>query len=164
MKHLKKAHQAQCMLYAFAMAFDVNPQDIIRHLRHDGTEVIWPDLPPPKCYRGFHIAEMYHFAMMNDYAIYELPREVITGHDDQHTKEVKIHDYLNYARAYKGVLLTENHAYAYDGWNVIDPDTGESHHSLLFSDVPWHTFYVVGKPCKSGPFMNCYDLDKENSK
>jgi hypothetical protein len=47
-----------CAATAFAMALDVPVAELIESIGHDGSEIIWPDLPDPMCRRGFHSQEL----------------------------------------------------------------------------------------------------------
>ena len=40
------------------MALDVPVAELIESIGHDGSEIIWPDLPDPMCRRGFHSQEL----------------------------------------------------------------------------------------------------------
>jgi hypothetical protein len=153
MKHLVKRHRAQCMLYAFAMAMDFqNDSDVqclIANIGHDGTEILWPELPEPNCYRGFHPCEIYFAAIKLDYAIYEFPRKVLIGHSDSTIKEPKLYFSIDTVilGSNRGVFITNNHAYAYDGFNLFDPDRlpNKCGDYRSHSDIDWHTFYKVTK-------------------
>jgi hypothetical protein len=50
------------MIYAAAMAFDCSPEDIIKRLGHDGTEVAFPEQEGQKQLRGIHIQELIDVA------------------------------------------------------------------------------------------------------
>jgi hypothetical protein len=47
------------------MVLDCLPKDIYDYLGHDGSEIIWPDLPDPYKRRAFHIQEMVDFCIEN---------------------------------------------------------------------------------------------------
>jgi len=44
-----------CLLHAFQT---VTGLDLVARLGHDGSEVLYPDLDPPMCCRGFHTQEL----------------------------------------------------------------------------------------------------------
>ena len=47
-----------CEVTAFAMALHTPVAELIEGIGHDGSEIIWPDLPDPMCRRGFHSQEL----------------------------------------------------------------------------------------------------------
>lgn len=47
-----------CLANAFAMALDIPIHEIFKSVGHDGSEIIWKDLPEPFNRRSFHIQEM----------------------------------------------------------------------------------------------------------
>lgn len=47
-----------CTPAAFATATDLPVQQLIDFIGHDGSEIIYPDLPEPYCRRGFLAAEV----------------------------------------------------------------------------------------------------------
>ena len=57
----KQPNDASCLATAFAMCFNVDVKKIFKELGHDGTEVLWPQMSPPNCYRGFHYSELHLF-------------------------------------------------------------------------------------------------------
>jgi len=149
-KHLVKKHKAQCMLYAFAMAMDVDVTTLIANIGHDGTEVLWPELASPKCFRGFHITEFVYTCFRMDYAIYEFPRNLSLGYSEETEKEIKPNFKIELdaiIRFNRGVFITANHAYAYDGFCIHDPDKeeGKVGSELLISDVDWQVFFGIIK-------------------
>lgn len=48
----------QCMIKSLALALRKPVEELVEILGHDGSEVIWPDNPPPTCYKGFHPQEL----------------------------------------------------------------------------------------------------------
>jgi len=75
-----------CLPTAFAMAMGEPVKDIMDYLGHDGSEIIWPDLPEPKCRRAFHPQEIVMFAFMRGWAAihFELnPQSVIIDLEEE---------------------------------------------------------------------------------
>lgn len=59
MKELKfKKINESCVLYAAAMCLEIEPEQLANLIGHDGTEVIWPHLKSPYCYKGVTIPEI----------------------------------------------------------------------------------------------------------
>lgn len=47
-----------CLPTAYSIVMGIPISKIYEIIGHDGTEIWWPDLPEPYCYRTFHIGEM----------------------------------------------------------------------------------------------------------
>lgn len=45
------------------MVIDVPMEIVCDMLGHDGSSILWPDLPEPLCRRGFHIEELQYVAL-----------------------------------------------------------------------------------------------------
>ena len=142
MKHLVKKHISQCMLYSFAMVLDVEPDYIIELLGHDGTEIFWPELREPKCYKGFHITEMAYTCYRFYHTCYEFPSALSLGHSDDTEKYIHpIFSINGIISSNNGVFITPNHALAWDAANqkILDPNGTER----KLSDINWDFFYLV---------------------
>jgi hypothetical protein len=46
-----------CTLAAYAMALNLELDQLISKIGHDGSQILWPHLPDPMCRRGFHPQE-----------------------------------------------------------------------------------------------------------
>jgi len=142
MRHLIKKHRSQCMLYAFAMALNCDPDNIIKILGHDGTEILWPKFPSPKCFRGFHINEMVYVCFQCGFSIYEYPKYLELGHDESSARRIKVPYNIDELVQYNnGVLLNDVHAYAWDfhTQTVLDPDGPKSQ----LNQINWYIFYLI---------------------
>lgn len=51
------------------MLLDHSIQEVIQGIGHDGSEIIWPEKRDPLRRRGFHIQEVYHYALCSGYAL-----------------------------------------------------------------------------------------------
>jgi hypothetical protein len=56
-KLLRQSNRWSCLPTAFAMAAGLSFETLIERIGHDGSEIIWPDLPEPQRRRAFHIQE-----------------------------------------------------------------------------------------------------------
>jgi hypothetical protein len=75
-----------CLPTAFAMAMNIPVGEILTYIGHDGSEIIWPDLPEPKCRRAFHPQEIIMFAFVRGWAAihFELnPQSVIIDLEEE---------------------------------------------------------------------------------
>ena len=58
MKIQKQPNRWSCLPTSFAMILDVDVNELIRKIGHDGSEILWPNLEEPYCRRAFHIEEI----------------------------------------------------------------------------------------------------------
>jgi hypothetical protein len=49
-----------CLLKAFSFVSKVSESKFVELLEHDGTQILWPQLDPPYCYRSFQIEEFIY--------------------------------------------------------------------------------------------------------
>jgi len=116
---------------ALASVMNVAVEDIFDYLGHDGTEIIWPELPKPYCYRSFHIQEMCAYALMGNYAITTFtPMIGIAPRRSCEPHVVVCPHYADYTTYYQSVLTGTSaqgnpHAVAWDGKQMMDPSVGE---------------------------------------
>jgi hypothetical protein len=68
MKIQKQPNRWSCLPTAFAIALDVDVNLFIKHIGHDGSEFIWPEMPEPMRRRAFHIQECLDIAMKLGFA------------------------------------------------------------------------------------------------
>lgn len=57
MKLQRKPNRWSCIATAFAMALDIPVAEVFRIVGHDGSEVVFPELPEPIGRRGLHLQE-----------------------------------------------------------------------------------------------------------
>jgi hypothetical protein len=48
----------RCVLDAFCKAANISQEELLPLLGHDGSEIVFPDLPEPSCRRGFDPREI----------------------------------------------------------------------------------------------------------
>ena len=61
-----------CLPTSLAMVIDKPLKDIITVLGHDGSEILWPNIEKPDCYRSFTIPEMVFVALHFGYCLLEV--------------------------------------------------------------------------------------------
>ena len=115
---LQKSNNNDCLPYAFAMACDVEPNDFIQLLGKQGYNIAWPDLPNPKCYRGWHLQECMIVAYAHCKMCVPIYRNIVLGHDDEHLIYFEQEDF---PCSETGVLILKDHAVAYHGDKIFDP-------------------------------------------
>ena len=57
-----KPNPWSCSITSLAMTLHVPVQQLVDDLGHDGSEIVFPELPEPMCRRGFHSQELIHLA------------------------------------------------------------------------------------------------------
>ena len=129
-----------CLPTAFAIVLGVPVKNIIDFLNHDGSEVLWPNLPEPRCRRSFHVQEVINYCLANNYAVTESHR--MLGLRPIGTNDVKTFEnprYLDHMKYYNGVFTNEIHAFATLGGAVIDPASG----SRFTGQIAIHHYFIV---------------------
>ena len=115
MNHQCQPNEASCLLTSVAMLWGVRVEYLMSLLKHDGTEIIFPDLTVPRCYRGFNMDEIMYLAWLREHVIYVFNREVIVGHDEVCTRTL-IGPMLwkTLIENNDCVILNDSHAFAWD--------------------------------------------------
>lgn len=58
-----------CLADSFAECMGMDKLWVYEAIGHDGSEIIWPDLPDPYCRRGFHPQELIDMAWNHGWAV-----------------------------------------------------------------------------------------------
>ena len=112
-----------CLPTAFARALGISLDEMIERIGHDGSRIVWPDLPEPGCRRGFHIQECIEVARLMGMSV--MPVELYPRHAPTLDVEpitvlyadnvLRFNDFI---KSTKGVLTGSTqryeHAVAYD--------------------------------------------------
>lgn len=64
-----KPHRWMCLATSFAMALGIPVSRFCEIAGHDGSDIVFPDLPDPLCRRGFHIMEAIFVARRLAFAV-----------------------------------------------------------------------------------------------
>jgi len=119
------------MPLAFAMALEIPVGELLEELGHDGSELVFPNLPEPACRRGFHIQELVHVALRRGFAL--TPVElfpVLESADGKQTQAILYRDnnwkrFADILTASRGVIdgagFRFRHMVAYDRGRIFDP-------------------------------------------
>jgi len=120
-----------CMPLAFAMAMDVPVADLLAAVGHDGSKIVFPNLPEPACRQGFHIQEFIHAALKLSFAV--TPVElfpVLASADERQTLTILYPDnnwkrFTDAIASSRGVIdgrgFRFGHMVAYDHGRIFDP-------------------------------------------
>ena len=124
-----------CLPRAFAIALRVDAADFIKHIGHDGGQVIWPTLKDPARRRGFHIQECIDVASRAGFAV--TPFEMFPCHTPAFTvpsytivygcSEQAAYDrFRGIVYRTRGVITGHGnvvaHAVAYRNGTIVDPN------------------------------------------
>jgi len=141
-----------CMVTAFAIALGVPVDYIIKILGHDGSEIIFPDLPEPECRRGFHIQEIIDFARIHrEQAIVEIQPQYCFGNrydEKTWTPDIDfVKRFENAMRDYRGVIglrlvSGRQHALAWDRKLTYDP-RGNGHTDFTIDSEGVIVFWIL---------------------
>lgn len=117
-----------CMPTAFAMAFGQTVSTVIKCLKHDGSEILWPKNPEPYNRRGFHVQEFVDLGVCNNFAVLVIESKCML-HSMNENDARQVYSLLttnDYLKRYNGVLLgiingSYHAAYLHDR-KVYDPN------------------------------------------
>jgi len=160
MNLIKQPNRASCLATAFAMCMGVDVEHVFKILGHDGTEIAFTNLEVPRCYRGFHSAELIWLANSRGFTVMELPKSLDISHDMKDIKSFKpFYSVKMYFEHHDIVLTNGHHAIAWD-WrskSIYDP-MGKIYTDLaidyLYND--FDIFYIFGSKCQTS--LELFDL------
>ena len=145
----RKPNRWTCLPVSFAMVLDIPVQDIFNELGHNGSRILWPDLPEPMCRRGFHIQELIEIALRHGFAVtpFELS-PVLQCEDKEYCFDERWTAFATVVANSTGVLtgsgVRTHHAVAYALGQIFDPDNGVYDYSkvacegrLFYANCAW---------------------------
>lgn len=143
MLYVSSPNRWSCLPASFAMILDITFETMIRHIGHDGSDIVHPDLPEPLCRRTFHIDECTLVAVMLGHSITTLHFMPQLTTDGKHMIDIPMD--TEYLLRFPGVLSgrgeTMGHAVAWDGCIVHDPSRGV--YRLGAEPFDPHTLYAI---------------------
>ena len=122
-----------CLPTAFAMAIGITVEEMVNAIGHDGSKIIWPDLPEPRCRRGFHTQECIRVALLLGKSVTPVEYESRLAPGDVTPLTITNHRWFSaYLTTSCGVVTgvvgqngtAKGHALAYSYTLVADPTTG----------------------------------------
>jgi hypothetical protein len=127
-----KPERWMCLPASFAMALDIPLADVLHDVGHDGSQIVWPQLPEPMCRRGFHPQELIDVCLARGYAATRIElapaMTTVTGGPELHLFPDErawtrfIQAIQNSLGVIEGVGFRSGHAVAYDHGHIFDPD------------------------------------------
>lgn len=88
MRLQKQPNCWSCLPTAVAILLDVDLKDVLDKLGHDGSEILFPDLPDPIGRRAFVIQEIQYIMPHYGIALVEYSPGIIYSPTVNHTKEI----------------------------------------------------------------------------
>lgn len=144
MNLLIQPNRWSCTLTSFAIATDIPEKDLIDSLGHDGSEIIFPDLPEPLCRRGFDPREFIFPLYTKGIDVIQIDAYLNrVTYDNSYIIDNRMQMYIS-IKNNKGVLtgLTKRNKYHTVAWNgeyIYDPN-GTIYELELFNP---DCFYLV---------------------
>ena len=139
-----------CMPLAFATVLEIPVADLLTEIGHDGSKIVFPNLPEPACRQGFHIQELIHVALRRGLAVTPVELYPVSGSADARQTQTILYPDGNANRfaavlaSSRGVIdgtgLRFGHMVAYDHGRIIDPKGHEYGYSRIACEA--HQFYT----------------------
>jgi hypothetical protein len=105
------------------MLLNENPHRLLQELGHSGLEITYPDKPKPYCYRGHHIQEILDVCFRRDvYLTLVQPLPMLPEGTRVYTYEQAEKRWEKLIMGNPAILIGANHACAWDGEHVYDPN------------------------------------------
>ena len=127
-----KPNRWSCSVTALAMTLETPVQQIIDEIGHDGSQIIYPDLPEPMCRRGFHPQELITIAWQHGCCVtpFELFPSICPASDHYDSVIVEFvdnwHRFVSLIKSEMGILEGTGrrcrHAVHFNKGIIFDPD------------------------------------------
>lgn len=125
-----------CLVSSFAMALGVPVEQLINTVGHDGSEIIWPELPEPSRRRGHHPQEMIYAAANLGFSVtpfeaFPVSLGAVGANPFVVPMSIPVEERMRLVmRGEVGVITGETmqglaHAVAWNGSNILDPSGRE---------------------------------------
>jgi len=126
---LIKQSKPQCLLYAFAMVLDEDPEALISEIGRDGLEVCW-DVVGNRKYRGHHPQELIDCCVARDFMVMKIEAvPCFVAPDSSEIRPLWSSDYCSsrfmaHLKECNGVLTNTTHAVAWccEEHKIYDPN------------------------------------------
>lgn len=129
MNLIKNPNAWSCMLASVAMVLDKTTNELIEAVGHNGSQIIFPELPEPAKRRGFHIQEFIPMILKSGFAMTTIEVLPYSTPDGKHEFPI---DFPNYEERFwnlmsnsigilTGLRTRWRHAVAWNGKRIYDP-------------------------------------------
>lgn len=119
---VKQPNSHTCLITAAAIVLREDVNTLIEEVGHDGSEIYWPEETYPYNVRGHHYYEIVRLCLARGLAPVLLEFTPSVWRDGKRYVLATQPDLLKYGG--EGILISDNHAWAYVGGQIIDPTTG----------------------------------------
>ncbi len=130
-----------CLVECAATALGINYDDIIEEIGHDGSAIIFPDLPEPGCRQGFHMQEIIDVAIKKGFAVTAIEALPCSTPDGLkvYGNNFKVERFQNHLVGTSGIITGMKrkwrHAIYWDSGINWDPATGKSSFEIVNMDI-----------------------------
>lgn len=147
MKLVTCEHPWHNLAAAYATVTNSTLEEVIDFCRHDGSEIIWPNLADPLNRLGFHTQEMIDFCLTKNYFVTAVTREFLSMRSNEQVCYKFKDDWLDgrfhkYMRNYYGVMAFDFGVTVWDGTMLMVPQTGQI---AEYTRQTPEVFFIVGK-------------------
>lgn len=128
---LQKQIDANCLVYSVAMLLDEPAENLFNEIGHRGDTIIWPELPPPRRYKGININEVQDCVLRRGRGLVPIDKHPSNSPYDDGSQSVRVLEFphniqrfYGYLEKYPALLIMDNHACAWDleTQKVYDPN------------------------------------------
>lgn len=131
----------KCVLTAFSSILGIDEKAIIDELGHNGSEIVFPDLPEPLCRRGFDPRELVYYCFKRGINVTELDAKLMRQGANGNIFTIdKSEELTSLLPKNKGVLtgsfMGRFHAVAWNGEKIMNS-------MCTIENMIIHSFFVI---------------------
>jgi len=132
MRLILQPNSWSCTIAAAAMVLDTSIKNLVEMIGHDGSEIMFPELPEPGKRRGFHIQEIVDCVFKFRYSV--TPIEILPYSTPNNNKDdfpinfpggnkERLLRYLSNSKGLlTGISKKWGHTVAWTGKHILDPN------------------------------------------
>lgn len=129
MQLIKQPNEWSCCACAFAMVCNLTLDGVILGIGHNGSEVLFPDLPEPLCRKGFPFPECIRLCLYRGLSVTPVDFEPECTPDGEHCFTLDHREYVyDMLDRYQGVIQGQGnkalHTVAWDRKQIYDSSIG----------------------------------------
>ena len=129
MQLVKNPNNWSCLLASMAMVLNKTTDELIEEIGHNGSVVVFPELPEPAKREGFHIQEFIPIILKSGFSMMAIEALPYSTPDGKHEWPVKFaHQWQRFwmltdkvPGIFTGLSTKWRHAVAWDGNKFYDP-------------------------------------------
>lgn len=129
MQLIRSPNQWSCTACAFAMVCNLTLDGIFLGIGHDGSEIVFPNLPEPLCRKGFPFPECIRLCLCRGLSVTPIDFEPRCTPDGEHYYELDHREFVynmleKYQCVIEGMGREHPHTVAWDRKQIYDPSIG----------------------------------------